>query len=187
MMKHKEGIKLFLSAIFVAFLFILASYLFGNYEPNINQAISAGNVLGMFFFVLVFILSIVFAPLTAMPLIPIGTRLWGIPLAATLSVIGWTIGAMIAFKLARKLGRPLVKKVVPLGRIDKIEKMIPETNVFWTIFFLRAVTPFDGFSYVLGLLTRVKQKTFFLGTFFGLIPFCLVVSFYRVLLSSNEK
>lgn len=165
------------SVIIIAALFILASYLFRNYQPSMENIISTKSVLGMLLFVLVFIISIIFVPISAMPLIPIGVHVWGIAISTALSVIGWTSGAMIAFYLARRFGRPFVAKMIPLQKMEKVERLIPEENIFLTIFFFRAVTPFDGLSYILGLFTRIKSLTFFLATLFGLIPFCLAVSY----------
>ena len=161
----------------IALLFVLAAYLFDRYEPDIEQIVGGNSLVGMTLYVLVFIVSIVFAPISAMPLIPIGTRLWGVGLSAVLSVVGWTIGAMIAFDIARRFGRPYVSKLISLDKIEKVEKYMPEEHIFWTIFFFRAVTPVDGLSYALGLLTRVHPRVFFWATLLGLIPFCLAVSY----------
>ena len=137
-----------------------------------------GNkVLGVILYISIFIISIVLAPISVMPLIPFAARLWGLYAATALSVIGWTIGSMIAFYLARKFGKPYVSKIIPLKTLEKLEEYVPETNVFWSIFFFRAVTPIDGLSYVLGLVTTISFRTFSIATFFGLIPFCFVISF----------
>lgn len=174
--KHKSVTGI-ISLLAIVALFVLASFLFRNYQPNIEEIIGVKSLLGMALFVAVFILSIVFTPVSAMPIIPIGTRLWGIAISTALSVTGWTIGAMIAFNLARKFGRPYVSKIVSLEKIEKVEKFIPEKNIFWAIFFFRAVTPFDGLSYILGLITKISPRTYFWATLLGLIPFCLTMSY----------
>lgn len=165
------------SLVAIIIIFVLTSYFFRDYEPDIERIVETKSLLGMVVFVLVFILSIVFAPISAMPLIPIGTRLWGIAICTALSVTGWTIGAMIAFNIARKFGRPYIAKFISLDKIDEVESYIPDQNIFWTIFFFRAVTPIDGLSYGLGLLTKVETKVFFWATLLGLIPFCFIISY----------
>ncbi len=175
--RENELATLIISAAIIAVLFILSSYLFRNYQPKIETIIGVKSLTGMLLYVFVFILSIVFVPISAMPLIPIGSKLWGVAITTGLSTVGWTAGALIAFFLARKFGRPLVAKIIRTEKIEKIENLIPEKNIFLTIFFFRTVTPFDGLSYILGLITRVSPKTFFWATFLGLIPFCFVISF----------
>jgi uncharacterized membrane protein YdjX (TVP38/TMEM64 family) len=164
---RREKTIIIIVSFIVLGLFVLTGYLFKEYYFAIEEMIEKHAIWGMIIYIIILILSIVVAPISAMPLIPIGSRLWGVAMTTTLSVIGWTIGAMIAFYLAKKLGRPYVAKILPLKKIEKIERMIPEQNIFWTIFFFRAITPFAGLSYVFGLVTRVKTKTFFWGTFWG--------------------
>ena len=173
----REKTIIIIATLVILAIFVMSGYFFNKYYFAIEEMIERHVLWGMAFYIIILILSIVVAPISAMPLIPIGSRLWGVAMTTTLSVIGWTIGAMIAFYLAKKLGRPYVAKIIALEKIEKIERMIPEQNIFWTIFFFRAITPFAGLSYVFGLVTRVKTRTFFWGTFLGLIPFCFVIAF----------
>jgi uncharacterized membrane protein YdjX (TVP38/TMEM64 family) len=177
----KEIIRISISVIIIAILFILATYFFTQYQTQLENTIGKYPILGMIIYILIFILSIVFAPISAVPIIPLGTSLWGILVTTILSVIGWTIGAMIAFYIARKYGKPYVSKIISLEKLAKIEKLIPHKNIFLTIFFLRTIMPFDGLSYALGLISRINTKTFFWATFLGLIPFCFVISYLGTL------
>jgi uncharacterized membrane protein YdjX (TVP38/TMEM64 family) len=173
----KDKISILVSALLIIGLFVFMSWLFRVYQDEIQRMITINPITGVLIYIIVFILSIVFAPIGVLPLIPIAVQLWGVLAATILSTLGWTIGAMIAFFIARKLGKPYVRKIISLKQIEKIEKTIPEKNIFWSIFFLRTVTPFDGVSYVLGLITKVSAPTFFWATLLGLLPFCLVISF----------
>ncbi len=175
--KRRDIFKDFFSLLLILVLFVFASYLVNVYQPEIEAVIGANSFWGMLLFMLLFILSVVFTPISTVPLIPIGALLWGVLITTVLSVFGWTIGAVIAFSLARRFGRPYVSKIISLRQIEKVEKYIPEENIFLTIFFFRAVSPFDGLSYILGLFTRVKFRTFFWATLLGLIPFCFVMSY----------
>jgi len=182
MKKSNNDIKIITaSTVVIASLFILSAYLFQTFDANIKSAIGANSVGGMLIYVLIFIISVVLTPISSVPLIPIGTGLWGIMITTILSTVGWTIGAMVAFFLAREYGRPYVGKLIGIDKIESIEKLIPKKNIFLTIFFFRAVTPFDGLSYVLGLMTRVSPKIFFWSTFLGLIPFCFIMSYLGTL------
>lgn len=176
-MKKTEITSLLISVFVIAGLFILASYYFSEYESNIEGTINENTFMGMFFYVFVFVISIVFAPISALPLIPIAVNLWDIWIATLLSTLGWTAGAMVAFGISRKFGRPYVEKILPIKKMEKLEKLVPEENIFLSILFFRMVLPFDGLSYILGLFTHIRWRTFFWATFLGLIPFCLVVAY----------
>jgi uncharacterized membrane protein YdjX (TVP38/TMEM64 family) len=177
MVQKKEILTISISTAVIAVFFILSALLFENYQPQIETVVGAKSLAGMMLYVFVFVLSVVFTPISSVPLIPVASRIWGVWATTALSVAGWTIGAMIAFYLARKFGRPHVARIISIKKIEKIEKLIPQKNIFLTIFFFRAVTPFDGLSYALGLITRVSPKTFFWSTFLGLIPFCLIMAY----------
>ncbi|MFB6181583.1 MAG: VTT domain-containing protein [Candidatus Magasanikbacteria bacterium] len=65
----------------------------------------------------------------------------GLVLGGLLSIIGWTIGGIIAFVLAKKYGYPLVSKLASIKKIQKIEKSLPEKSRFWVVVFLRVAIP----------------------------------------------
>ena len=176
-MDRREVVGDIVTAGVILALFILASYIAQSYQPYIEAVIGKNSVLGMSAFIFLFVLSIVFTPVSTIPLIPLGVQLWGVLATTIFSVLGWTIGAIIAFTLARKFGAPYVARFLSLKKIERVEKLIPEGNIFWTLFFFRAVMPFDGLSYILGLFTKVNFRTFFWATLLGLIPFCLVISY----------
>ncbi|MDP2951147.1 MAG: VTT domain-containing protein, partial [bacterium] len=79
--------------------------------------------------------------------------------------------SVIAFMLARKYGANLVKKFLPIEKIYKFEKKIPEKHLFLTVAFLTAVVAMDGISYVFGLFSKMSLRDYTLATIIGLIPF----------------
>ena len=127
------------------------------------------------------IIATVIAPLSSVPLLPVVSSIYGWFIAGLLSVIGWTIGSVIAFWLARRYGMPLVKKIVSLESINNIEKRIPEDNLFWSIVFLRMVVPVDFLSYLLGLFSHIKYKTYFWATLIGVTPFAFILAYLGTL------
>jgi uncharacterized membrane protein YdjX (TVP38/TMEM64 family) len=173
----KEAVSNVAALALIVGLFILAAYLAHDYQPDIEGIIGTSSGTGMAAFVFLFIISIVLTPVSTTPLVPVGAQLWGVITSTVLCTAGWTIGAVIAFSLARKFGKKYVARFISLKKVERIEGIIPEKNIFWTIFFFRAVSPFDGLSYALGLFTKVSFRTFFWATLFGLVPFCLAVSY----------
>jgi uncharacterized membrane protein YdjX (TVP38/TMEM64 family) len=107
---------------------------------------------------------------------PVVSNIYGWQIAALLSVIGWVIGASLAFLLARRYGTLLVKRVVSLKNIEKFEKKMPEKHLFLTVVFLRMAVPFDFISYLLGLFSSINFKTYVLATTLGVIPMAIFLS-----------
>jgi uncharacterized membrane protein YdjX (TVP38/TMEM64 family) len=170
-------IKAVIGIIVIMILFIFLSYLIQTNENRISSIIG-DSFFGMIIFVVVFAISIVVAPVSAVPLMPLGVGLWGVLVAVFLGVIGWTFGAIIAFIIARKYGVPLVKKLISIEDIYRWERKIPQENLFLTVLFLRMILPFDGLSYAVGLFTKMKFWPYFLATIFGLIPLTIIIAYF---------
>ena len=165
---------------FVEIFIILILFLFFYYIIQTNLELikeSLNDNLGMSVYVLITIVAIVIAPISTLPLLPIASNLWGWVTAAVLSIIGWTIGSLIAFILARKYGVSLISKFISIEKINKFEKMVPKENFFWGVVFLRMVVPVDILSYALGLFSKIKTKSYFFATLIGVTPFAFVFAY----------
>lgn len=175
-----KSTKTVLSLLLIIFLFLLVSYLIQNNIGNIDDYVIDGYF-GVLIFVFIEIIATVFAPISAIPLLPLMSETYGWFIAGLLSIIGWTIGSVIAFILARKYGAPLVRKLISLEKISEIEKRIPETNLFWSIVFFRMILPVDILSYILGLFSRIKFNTYFWATLIGISPFAFILAYLGTL------
>ena len=113
----------------------------------------------------------------ALYLLPIAVALWGALATAISSIIGWFAGALIAFWLARTLGRPLVTRIVNLEKIARYERALEGKYVFWNLVFLRLVMPVDVLSYTVGFFTSIDFKIYALATLIGITPFAFVFSY----------
>jgi len=176
----REVIKSWFVILVVISFFILASYIV---QSNLEyfQKLIGNDLGGMGIYVLILVVSVVVAPVSAIPLLPVASNLWGWVVAGILSIIGWWIGAMIAFGLARVYGVPLVKKIVPLEKIARVERLIPEQNIFFGVVFLRMAVPVDILSYVLGLFSYINFKKYALATLIGISPFAFVFAYIGTL------
>ena len=179
MPSRKEKITASINIIIIIFLFVFFSYIIQTNIELFRELIDSKT--GIIIYILIIILSIVFAPVSAMPLMPIASNLWGISIAAILSIIGWTIGAWIAFLLARKCGIPLIKKLISVNHINKLETIVPKENLFLTVVFLRMTLPVDALSYALGLFSQMKTRTYLLATIIGITPFAFIFAALGVL------
>lgn len=172
--------KSIMSLILVIVLFLTVSFIVMEDIANLDNYIGKGYF-GMIVYVLIAIFATVFAPVSSVPLLPLVSDLYGWFTAGVLSIIGWTIGSLIAFWLSRRYGMPLVKKVVSLERISEFEKKIPRENLFWSIVFLRMAVPVDVLSYILGLFSHVKFRTYFWATLIGVTPFAFTLAYVGTL------
>lgn len=128
-------------------------------------------------FVVLLVLGVALAPLTVLPAVALAASLFGVFWTAVLSVLGWTVGAAIAFLLGRHVGRPILKHFVSLERIAAFEKRIPQNAEFWGIVLLRMVTPVDLLSYALGLFSAVSFRTYLFATIIGVTPFSILFAY----------
>jgi len=173
----KEKINSIIGIILIIIFFIISSYLVQTNIDSFKEKINIG-ITGIIIFIIIIALSIIIAPVSVIPLFPLGIGIWGWVITAILAIIGWTIGAIIAFLLARKFGTKLIKKIIPIESIHKFEKKIPTKNIFWTIVFLRATIPIDGVSYLFGLFSKISLKKYTLATIIGLIPFSFAICYF---------
>jgi uncharacterized membrane protein YdjX (TVP38/TMEM64 family) len=176
----KKSVKLKLWSFFwvfvIVFLFVLFSY-FIQTKMGFFEGLIVGSWVGMVVYVLLKIVATVFAPITVLPLIVLATGLWGVWVAALLTVIGWTLGSVIAFGLARQFGVPIVKRFISLDEIYEFQERVNIGNGFWSVIFLRMIVPVDVLSYALGLFSKIGFWTYALATVIGVIPFAFAFSY----------
>ncbi|MCX6750183.1 MAG: TVP38/TMEM64 family protein [Candidatus Pacearchaeota archaeon] len=147
-------------------------------NESVVNFIDSFGIFSYFMFILIVILEVVLAPIPALALYVAGGALFGTFLGGTLTLIGNLIGAYIAFWIARRFGRKFVEKRVDEKMRKRFDKFSEKYGGF-SLFLLR-INPFttsDLFSYLAGL-TKMKVKTFILGTGLGLIPMIFVQAYF---------
>lgn len=165
------------AAILIGLFFVLSAYLSDLYRDALHEIIGMYGMYGMLMYVGVTIVAIIIAPVSATPLIPIATTLWGPVVAGVLSLIGWVVGAVIAFWLARTYGYECVGKFVRLRKMQLYAAHISHNNLFWTVVLLRLVLPVDVLSYALGLFSTMPLGMYTLATVIGVAPFAFIFSY----------
>lgn len=173
---NREKLNAIFGIVAIIVLFVLASYITRRYHDLIYNLIGDGFY-GIAVYLLIVILSIVVAPFGMIPLIPLAVGMWGVFYATALNIIGWTLGAVVVFFICRKYGVPLVRKIVSLESIYKMESKIPKDNLFVSIIILRMMIPVDVLSYALGLFSKVDFKTYLTATIIGITPFAILFSY----------
>jgi uncharacterized membrane protein YdjX (TVP38/TMEM64 family) len=100
--------------------------------------------------------------------------LFGVLPGIALAVVGCTVGALISFGVARRLGRRTVASWLGRGRLRVLDAVFADRGVAAT-FVLRLVPvlPFTVANYGAGV-TAVRGRSFALGTAVGLLPSTLL-------------
>jgi uncharacterized membrane protein YdjX (TVP38/TMEM64 family) len=165
----------------VGVLFLLVAYVSMTYHNHIEHYLGAYTYTGPLLYILITITATVIAPVSATPLIPIATSIWGPFLSALFSIIGWSIGAVIAFALARRFGYPVIKRFVSMRRIQQYAERIPKKNLFWGVLVLRLTLPVDILSYALGLFSTMPVTSYTIATVLGITPFAFLFAYTATL------
>jgi uncharacterized membrane protein YdjX (TVP38/TMEM64 family) len=124
-------------------------------------------------YVLVLAGSVVIAPLVSLPLVPVAASLYGVWITGLLSAIGWWLGALVAFRIAR-FGRHFVERLASLEAVDRLERKIPPDVGFSGIVILLIILPTDVASFALGFLKALQFRLFAAGALIGILPFSFV-------------
>lgn len=165
------------SILLIAVFFGGAAIFAEQYGTLVENIPYLSGPFGALFYVLITVAAVVIAPVSTFPLLPIAVSLWGSFFAAVLSIIGWTLGASIAFGLARRYGKPLIGKMISLKKIEHVEKLIPQKNIFMSVLLLRMALPVDVLSYALGLFSNISFKHYFFATLIGVSPFAFFFAY----------
>ncbi|MBL7058895.1 TVP38/TMEM64 family protein [Candidatus Pacearchaeota archaeon] len=172
-----EKTKYFLELLIIIVIFLTISYIVQSNLDFFKKFLGNGYW-GILAYILIGQIAMVFAPISSMPLIPVVSQMMGPFYASIINVFSWTLGSVLVFFISRKWGVALVKKIIPLKDIYKLENKIPKENQFWSIFLLRIIFPVDLISYALGILSNVKFKPYFYASLLGIIPKAFMASYF---------
>jgi uncharacterized membrane protein YdjX (TVP38/TMEM64 family) len=178
MTEAKKGSRAreYISLAIVATIIVAALLLARHYDAPLRRFIEGNPVSGALLYVLLNILDAMVAPGATIPLIPIASKAWGRIPAALVTTVGWTIGSLLAFLIARRWGASAVRKITSYERVKRLRKYIPD-NLFWSVALLRAVMPMDVISYVLGLFTEMPWLSYLAATSLGLLPSAILLAY----------
>ncbi len=175
-LRHSRSKEIILLSL-VTVLFITTAVFSHQCIDYIERVINARGIGGMGFYILITVGAVVLTPISTLPLLPIAVTLWGSFLAAILSIVGWMVGSMIAFGLARHYGHPLIKRIRFFSQIEEFERDIPKKYLFWSVFLSRIFLPVDVLSYAIGLFTKMNVYSYSLATILGLSSFAFIISY----------
>ncbi len=163
----------------VAF-FVLISQLSQQYADVLTEVTQQTGWYGVLSYVGITVAAIVIAPLGTGFLLPVAANSFGPFWAGTYSIIGWVIGSLIAFVLARRYGQGFVKDMTLVRRIHQFEARLPHTHFILLLVVLRMLLPVDLMSYALGFGSSVAFAPFMVTTVLGVTPFAYLFSYASV-------
>ena len=143
-------------------------------RADMRRWIDAAGALGPVLVVALMVLAVVASPLPSAPIAMVAGAAYGNAVGTVLVVLGAELGALIAFGLARWLGRPFVAR--HFGENVGTTLLGSQNTLTFLVFASRLMpfVSFDMISYAAGLST-LNLWRFALATFAGIIPASFVL------------
>lgn len=163
-----------------AALFVAVSIaLFFWREPvmHLTTFVEGNTLVSYVTFVLLLASATVFMPVTVLPAIPMMAPVFGPFVTGVLSIVGWTLGAVGAFLIARHLGRPVLGAFTPLEKLDRMAARVPDRAHFFVVVLLRMTFPVDIMSYVIGIVSPIKLIPYTIATIIGVSWFSFAFAY----------
>lgn len=138
-------------------------------QDKIAAMVESAGVFGPIMVVLLMVVAVVASPLPSAPIALVAGALYGHSAGTVIVAVGAEIGALMAFAIARVLGREAIQK--RFGKSFGIA-LLGSQNKLMGIVFISRMLPFLSFdmvSYAAGL-TQLQTWRFALATFAGIIP-----------------
>ncbi|OIN66040.1 TVP38/TMEM64 family protein [Exiguobacterium sp. KRL4] len=144
------------------------SYLNINPSDIKEWILSFGMWAPILYILLYTIRPLIFFPASVLSIT--GGLAFGALMGTVYTVIGATLGAVVAFLVAKKLGTGLIKQKDGAGKVEQIQRQLEKNGFIYVLIFrLLPIFNFDLISYAAGL-SKVRLLPFFLATLIGIIP-----------------
>lgn len=169
-MENKEStLKNVLAGFFVLLILLTGIFLLkGWLEGHFTSAESLRAYIGQFGVFAPAVLILIQALQVVLPVLPgflgciVGAGLFGILGGFLCNYIGISLGSLAAFILARQLGMPFVRQVIPEEKYDRYVGWITRKKYYTLVLFLAILLPLapDDFLCYFSGLTKMSFKKF---------------------------
>jgi uncharacterized membrane protein YdjX (TVP38/TMEM64 family) len=129
-------------------------------------------VQGALLFVLLAAASAMFAFVSMAIIAPVAVFAWGEPLSMLLLWIGWILGGVAAYGVARFLGRAVVRWLTANAALHRLEKRVHRDAPFGLVLLFQLALPSEIPGYVLGLV-RYRFPLYLLALALGELPYAI--------------
>ncbi|PIU22264.1 MAG: hypothetical protein COT14_02035 [Candidatus Diapherotrites archaeon CG08_land_8_20_14_0_20_30_16] len=170
-------VLLVLIILFIVCFFLIKTYFKGildiDYLLNFIKGMGVFAPLAM---ILIQIVQVLLPPIPGQITFLVSGYIFGFWFGCLYTLIGVTIGSVLAFLIARVLGRPFVNKVFKKDSLEWFDS-IAEKNGPYILFWIFVLPGFpdDTLCFIAGL-TKMKLSTFLLVTVVGRIPSFIVLT-----------
>lgn len=106
---------------------------------------------GALLFVVLSALSAMLAFFSTAVLVPVAIHAWGKPVCVLLLWLGWILGGVCAYGIARFWGRPVVRRLTSAKGLARYEERISRHTPLGLVFLFQLAVPSEIPGYVLGL------------------------------------
>ena len=121
-------------------------------QAEIEEWIDGFGVWGPIVYIVVFALSMLFAPLPTAPMPLIAAAVFGPALGFLYTITATAIGSTVCFWVARRLGRPVLRRLTSQAALDRIDELGARLGIQLLIVLrLFPVAGVDYVSYAAGL------------------------------------
>lgn len=159
-------------------LFVLGVLAARHWADAVEAAATSQGLLAVALFVSTSAIAVLLPVLTNLPLVPFAALAWGPWWTAALLLLGWVLGAVASFALARRASTFVVRRFPSVRRHADIDRLIDPHHRLLSLVMLRVTFPVDVLSYALGLFSRkTRARDNALSTTIGGAPFALLFSF----------
>lgn len=149
-----------------------------SHTDQFSDYIKSFGAWGVVVFIMLQALQVVISPIPGELTQLAGGFIYGTGWGTLFSAAGILIGSVLAFGITRVFGYPLLKLIVPSGKLEQFGFFInnPKAELGLLFLFLIPGMPKDILTYIAGL-TPVKPARFFVIATFARLPGILMSSF----------
>ncbi|MFL0194095.1 TVP38/TMEM64 family protein [Clostridium sp. WILCCON 0269] len=199
MLKHiKKNLKeyKFYGLLLIVFtVFIISAYeYYSKYiclftEPHkIKNIVMSYGKYGVIVFVFIQVLQVVafFIPGEIVQIA--GGYIYGVFGGSVVSILGITLGNLIAYGVSRIYGRPLVNKIISYKNLKFFQTILDLGSVNFIVFILYLIPgiPKDILAYICGI-SRIKFKNFVFYSTLGRLPGIIISVYFGSKIYSGDK
>lgn len=172
-----RGIILFVVFVTIGFLVIYRLRIVDSFNiVELSQVVRDMGIWGKIIYVIIYIIR----PLVLFPATPLtlfGGYTFGATQGTILDVIGAGTGAVLAFWIARKLGKSKIEHLIQGKKLEKFDHKLSE-NGFLVVLYVRLIPlfPFDSINYSMGL-SSIRMRDYAAATYLGIIPGAFTLNF----------